>query len=93
MNLEYIALGLLILVLVVRWGTARHKSHLRLTGSELTNEHSRLKAEHDRLFDRRSKQESAVERLKQERAAVENQLQEVKDALQKQRERNRELAE
>ena len=91
MFLEVVTLILLTLVLLSKWWTARHTQKLSLELIELQTSHSKLKADHGALYAQRQTAEAQLKDLESEKTKTEARLEELKDDLNDQLDRNEDI--
>lgn len=91
MVLEVITLGILALVLVVKYGTTAHLAKLHHRQLELDNECQQYQSRYKALVSERKAAEGEEKNIQANIVKLEVQLEDVRVQLSEQEERNREL--
>ncbi|MCZ6633826.1 MAG: hypothetical protein O7G87_10490 [bacterium] len=91
MFLEIITLLVLLGILLIRYGTARHTNGLSLQYRNLDKLCKQIRARYQLLCDKRGAIELEEKNLRRDRIALETLEENLEKALQKQNEKNEEL--
>ena len=93
MLLEFVTFVLLVLVLIVKYGTVTHTSRLSLECGELEGACQRGRGRYATLCEAKASIKDQQSRLEKEKLEAEGSLNEARAALEDQRIRNRSLEE
>ena len=93
MVLEYTTLFVLLVVVLTRYFTTRHKNGLQLEQTTLEDQHSKLQGDYNSLSNRRKATEKKMEGVRSARAVLENELEELNGELDDLIDRNEEMEE